>query len=160
MSTVVGQVIEGSFKYKVIRKIADGGMGSVYDVEQHGAEGFVKRMAMKTIIPRFTNDRDFVTMFIGEAKLVANLVHPNIVQIYQLGRTSDGFFIAMEYLDGINLEQFLLRHFDLKRKIPIDIATFIVSRVCRGLEYAHGKTDSEGKLLNIVHRDVSPKNIM
>jgi serine/threonine-protein kinase len=160
MATGVGQVIEGSYYYKVIRKIADGGMGSVYEVEQHGAEGFVKRMALKTIIPRYTNSKEFVDMFIGEAKLVANLVHPNIVQIYQLGRTRDGFFIAMEYIDGINLEQFLLRHFDLRRKIPIDIATFIVSRVARGLEYAHVKTDSDGEPLHIVHRDVSPKNIM
>ena len=160
MATTVGGVIEGSYYYKVIRKIADGGMGSVYEVEQHGAEGFVKRMALKTIIPRYTNNKEFVDMFIGEAKLVGNLVHPNIVQIYQLGRTSEGFFIAMEFIDGINLEQFLLRHFDLKRKIPLDIATFIVSRICRGLEYAHTKTDALGRPLNIVHRDVSPKNIL
>ena len=160
MATTVGGVIEGSYYYKVIRKIADGGMGSVYEVEQHGAEGFVKRMALKTIIPRYTNNREFVDMFIGEAKLVANLVHPNIVQIYQLGRTADGFFIAMEYIDGINLEQFILRHYDLKRKIPLDIATFIVSRVCRGLEYAHTKSDVLGRPLGIVHRDVSPKNIL
>ncbi len=160
MAATVGGVIEGSYYYKVVRKIADGGMGSVYEVEQHGAEGFIKRMALKTIIPRYTNNKEFVDMFIGEAKLVANLVHPNIVQIYQLGRTSEGFFIAMEYIDGINLEQFLLRHFDLKRKIPLDIATFIISRICRGLEYAHSKTDALGRPLNIVHRDVSPKNIL
>ncbi|MDR2392168.1 MAG: serine/threonine protein kinase [Planctomycetota bacterium] len=160
MSTAVGGVIEGSYYYKVIRKIADGGMGSVYEVEQHGAEGFVKRMALKTIIPRYTNNKEFVDMFIGEAKLVGNLVHPNIVQIYQLGRTNEGFFIAMEFIEGINLENFLLRHFDLKRKIPLDIATFIISRVCRGLEYAHTKTDVLGRPLNIVHRDVSPKNIL
>ncbi|MDR1535385.1 MAG: serine/threonine protein kinase [Planctomycetota bacterium] len=160
MSTSVGGVIEGSYYYKVIRKIADGGMGSVYEVEQHGAEGFVKRMALKTIIPRYTNNKEFVDMFIGEAKLVGNLVHPNIVQIYQLGRTNEGFFIAMEFIDGINLEQFLIRHFDLKRKIPLDIATFIASRICRGLEYAHTKTDAQGHPLNIVHRDVSPKNIL
>ena len=160
MTTAVGRVIEGTHYYKVIRKIADGGMGSVYEVEQHGTEGFVKRMALKTIIPRYTNNKEFVDMFIGEAKLVANLVHPNIVQIYQLGRTAEGFFIAMEYCNGINLEQFLLRHFDLKRKIPLDIATFVVSRVCRGLEYAHTKTDALGRPLSIVHRDVSPKNVL
>lgn len=135
-------------------------MGSVYEVEQLGAEGFVKRMALKTIIPKYINSQEFVDMFIGEAKLVANLVHPNIVQIYQLGRTPEGFFIAMEYVDGINLEQFLLRHYDLKRKIPLDIATFVISRVCRALEYAHAKTDAAGCPLNIVHRDVSPKNVM
>ncbi len=160
MVTMVGGIIEDSYYYKIIRKIADGGMGSVYEVEQHGAEGFVKRTALKTILPRYTKNKEFVNMFIGEAKLVGNLIHPNIVQIYQLGRMSEGFFIAMEYIDGINLEQFLLRHYELRRKIPLDFATFIVSRICRGLEYAHTKTDHINRPLNIVHRDVSPKNIL
>ena len=160
MVTTVGGIIKGSYCYKVIRKIADGGMGSVYEVEQHGAEGFVKRMALKTILSRYTSDKEFVDMFIGEAKLVGNLIHPNIVQIYQLDRTPEGFFIAMEYIDGINLEHFLLRHYDLRRQIPINFATFIVSRICRGLEYAHTKMDGRNHPLNIVHRDVSPKNIL
>lgn len=155
--------ITGEYIYRTTRKIADGGMGSVYEAEQHGAEGFVKKMAVKTIIPRYSNNNEFVGMFIGEAKLVANLVHPNIVQIYQLGRSEGMFFIAMEYIDGINLEQFQLRHFDLRRDVPVDIAAFIVSRICRGLEYAHRKTDDDPRNprpLGIVHRDVSPKNIM
>ena len=99
-------------------------------------------------------------MFIGEAKLVADLVHQNIVQIYQLGRNDDGFYIAMEYIDGIDLAQFVYRHHTLKKQVPLDIATFIVSRVCRGLEYAHNKRDEYGELLGIVHRDIAPKNIM
>ncbi len=160
MACTVGDVIEGSYYYRIIRKIADGGMGSVYEVEQQGAEGFVKRIALKTIIRRYTKDKAFVDMFIGEAKLVANLVHPNIVQIYQLGRTTENFFIAMEYIDGITLEQFLQRHYDERRKIPLNLATFIVSRICRGLEYAHTKTDRLSRPLSIVHRDVSPKNIL
>ena len=160
MGTTIGGVVKGSYNYKIIRKIAEGGMGSVYEVEQQGAAGFVKRMALKTILPRYSTNKEFVEMFIGEAKLVGNLVHPNIVQIYQLGRTSDSFFIAMEYIEGINLEHFLQRHYEQRRKIPLNFATFIVSRICRGLEYAHTKTDSQNNPLNIVHRDVSPKNIL
>ncbi len=142
------------------RKIASGGMGSVYEAEQSGAEGFVKTVAVKTILPRYTENREFVEMFIGEAKLVANLVHQNIVQIYQLGRLPEGYYIAMEYIDGINLEQFRAVHVKDGKAMPVEIATFIVSRVCRGLEYAHNKCDAEGNPLGIVHRDVSPKNIM
>ncbi len=146
--------------YRLIRKIATGGMGTVYEAEQYGTEGFVKKMALKIILPKYTDNHEFVDMFIGEAKLVANLVHPNIVQIYQLGRHDGGYFIAMEYIDGTNLEQFLLRHATLGVPVPLDIATFIVSRICRGLEYAHNKHDDKGHILGIVHRDVSPKNIM
>ena len=160
MGTTIGGVVKGSYNYKIIRKIAEGGMGSVYEVEQQGAAGFVKRMALKTILPRYSTNKEFVEMFIGEAKLVGNLVHPNIVQIYQLGRTSDSFFIAMEYIEGVNLNHFLQQHYEQRRKVPLNLATFIVSRICRGLEYAHTKTDSQNNPLNIVHRDVSPKNIL
>ncbi len=146
--------------YHLVRKVATGGMGSVYEADQLGSEGFTKRVAIKTILPKYTDNRDFVDMFIGEAKLVAGLVHQNIVQIYQLGKFQDGYFIAMEYINGVNLEQFMDRHLELGRRIPVDIATFIVSRICRGLEYAHGRTDEDGNQLGIVHRDVSPKNIM
>lgn len=154
------KTIKGVNHYCLTRRIASGGMGSVYEAQQYGAEGFVKKVALKLILPKYTENREFVDMFIGEAKLVANLVHPNIVQIYQLGQYEDGYYIAMEYIDGINLEQFLLRHEALGIRVPVEIGTFIVSRICRGLEYAHSKTDEQGTLLGIVHRDVSPKNIM
>jgi serine/threonine-protein kinase len=99
-------------------------------------------------------------MFIGEAKLVADLVHQNIVQIYQLGKVGRQYYIAMEYIDGINLEEFMDRHMELGIEIPVNMATFIISRVCRGLEYAHKKKDKQGRPLGVVHRDVSPKNIL
>jgi serine/threonine-protein kinase len=99
-------------------------------------------------------------MFIGEAKLVADLVHPNIVQIYQLGKKGRNYYIAMEFINGRNLMQLMRRNFQLERNVPIDLSTFIVSRVCRGLEYAHSKCDTDGQPLGVVHRDVSPKNIM
>jgi serine/threonine-protein kinase len=99
-------------------------------------------------------------MFIGEAKLVANLVHQNIVQIYKLGKIGNTFYIAMEYVLGINLQEFMNRHIELGLKVPIDLAAFILSRVCRGLEYAHSKRDKAGQPLGVVHRDISPKNLM
>jgi len=110
------------YHFRLNRKIADGGMGSIYEATLFGAEGFDKQLAIKTIRERFTGDRDFVEMFIGEAKLVANLVHQNIVQIYKLGKIGNTFYIAMEYVLGINLQEFMNRHIELGLKVPIDLA--------------------------------------
>ena len=148
------------FRILFRRKIADGGMGSVYEASLFGAEGFEKVVTVKTIRERFTGERDFVDMFIGEAKLVADLVHQNIVQIYKLGCVGKTYYIAMEYVHGINLQQFMMRHLELGLKVPIDIGAFIISRICRGLEYAHRKKDRKGSPLGVVHRDISPKNLM
>lgn len=152
--------IFGAVTYLLKRKIADGGMGAVYEAEQFGAEGFVKTVAIKTILPSFAKKEKFVSSFIGEAKLVANLVHQNIVQIHQLGRHEDGYYIAMEYIDGINITDFMAKHRKLRRRLPVELAAYIVSRVCRGLEYAHSKKGADGSPLNLVHRDVSPNNLM
>lgn len=152
--------IFGSVTYYLKRKIATGGMGAIYEAEQFGAEGFIKTVAIKTILPTFAKKDSFVSSFIGEARLVANLVHQNIVQIHHLGRHDDGYYIAMEYIDGINLTDFLIKHRQLREDIPENIATFIASRICRGLEYAHAKKDRDGSDVGLVHRDVSPNNIM
>jgi serine/threonine-protein kinase len=146
--------------YRFLRKIADGGMGSVYETVLSGANGFEKTVVIKMLHERYSKDRDFVDLFIGEAKLVANLIHQNIVQIYQLGKIKDTYYIAMEYVKGVNLAEFMNRHLELKTKVPTDLGAFIISRICRGLEYAHNKRDRDGNLLGVVHRDVSPKNIM
>ncbi len=152
--------IVDSSRYSLIRKIADGGMGSVYEAALNGPEGFRKIVAIKTILEKYSADPEFIEMFVGEAKLVADLVHQNIVQIYQLGHYNNLYYIAMEYIRGVNLHQFISRHQELGREIRIEIAVFIISRVCRGLEYAHKKRDDEGRLLGVVHRDISPKNLM
>jgi serine/threonine-protein kinase len=152
--------IAGQVSYFLKRRIAKGGMGAIYEAEQLGAEGFIKKVAIKTILPSFAEKESFVGSFVGEAKLVANLVHQNIVQIHHLGRNKDGYFIAMEYIDGKNLTDFMIMHRRLNLRVPIDIAVFIMSRVCRGLQYAHEKTNAEGDHLGLVHRDVSPNNIM
>jgi serine/threonine protein kinase len=156
----VGDEITGVMRYRLKREIATGGMGSVYEAEQYGVEGFVKTVAIKILLPELSQNADFVRMFIDEAQLVSSLVHQNIVQIYQLEKFEGGYYIAMEYIEGVDAEEFVCRHQELQRDVPIELATYIISRVCRGLEYAHNKRDDGGRLLDIVHRDVSPRNVM
>ncbi len=152
--------IQNEFHYEIVRKIFEGGMGVVYEAEQLGARGFVKRIAIKVIRQNYANQKQFIDNFIGEAKLVADLIHTNIVQTYHLGETRGIYFISMELIRGVNLEQFAQQLTDKKRVLPKELAVFIVSRVARGLAYAHAKTDKDAKPLGIVHRDVSFKNIM
>jgi serine/threonine-protein kinase len=152
--------IESDFRYEIVRKIFEGGMGIVYEAEQHGAREFVKRVAIKVIRPNFGSQKMFIENFIGEAKLVADLIHTNIVQTYHLGEAKGVCFICMELIRGVNLEQFTHQLADKKRQLPKELAVFITSRIARGLAYAHAKTDRDGRPLGIVHRDVSLKNIM
>lgn len=152
--------IEHGFRYEVFRLIAEGGMGLVYEAEQLGAHGFRKRVAMKVIRSQYASQASFVENFIGEAKLVADLIHTNIVQTYHLGEADGQVFIAMELINGVNLDALIEQQAAKRRKLPLDLAVFIVSRVARGLAYAHAKTDLEGNPLGIVHRDVSFKNVM
>jgi eukaryotic-like serine/threonine-protein kinase len=152
--------IKSDFHYDVVRKIFEGGMGVVYEAEQHGSRNFVKRVAIKIIRPNFASQKVFIENFIGEAKLVADLIHTNIVQTYHLGENNGVCFICMELIRGVNLEQFTRQLAEKKRSLPKELAVFITSRVARGLAYAHAKTDKDGKPLGIVHRDVSFKNIM
>jgi eukaryotic-like serine/threonine-protein kinase len=152
--------IDCEFHYQIVRKIYEGGMGVVYEAIQLGTRDFKKRVAIKVIRQTYVDQSQFIENFIGEAKLVADLIHTNIVQTYHLGETNGSYFIAMELIGGVNLEQFSEQLYDKRRVLPIEMAVFIVSRVARGLAYAHAKTDREGRPLGIVHRDVSFKNIM
>ena len=129
--------LKDTYRFDLVRLIAAGGMGTVYEAIQQGAEGFRKKVAIKTITEEFSDEHQLVEMFISEAKLVADLVHPNIVQIYQLGKVNKSYYIAMEFINGKNLRQLMKRHAQLGQHIPVDLATFIISRICRGLEYAH-----------------------
>jgi serine/threonine-protein kinase len=152
--------IQNEFRYEIVRKIFEGGMGIVYEAEQLGTRDFVKRIAIKVIRQNYADQKQFIENFVGEAKLVADLIHTNIVQTYHLGETRGIYFIAMELIRGVNLEQFAQQLQDKRRVLPRELAVFIVSRVARGLAYAHAKADRNGKLLGLVHRDVSFKNIM
>src|SRR2546421_12577941 len=152
--------IQRELRYEIGRKRFEGGMGVVYEAEQHGARNFVKRVAIKVVRQSYANNKQFIDNFIGEAKLVADLIHTNIVQTYHLGEAKGIFYIAMELIRGVNLEQFSEQLADKQRLLPTEMAIFIASRLVRGLSYAHAKTDRDGKPLGIVHRDVSFKNIM
>lgn len=152
--------IKDQLRYDIVRKISEGGMGIVYEAEQHGARGFVKRVAIKIIRDHFAKQPIFIENFIGEAKLVADLIHTNIVQTYHLGEANGKYFIAMELIRGVNLEQLLQLLTSKGDRLPKELAVFIASRVARGLAYAHAKTDKDGRPLGIVHRDVSFKNVL
>ena len=146
--------------FKLVRTIAEGGMGVVYEAHQLGTGKFSKRVAIKLIREEYSQIDEFRQNFIGEARLVADLIHTNIVQTYHLGEISGHYFMTMEYVDGITLEDFIQRHTLTAQVIPVDLAAFIVSRICRGLSYAHQKCDLDDRPLGIVHRDVNPRNIM
>jgi len=145
---------------EIVRTIAEGGMGVVYEGIQNGSGQFRKRIAVKLIREEYSKIKEFRNNFIGEAKLVADLIHTNIVQTYHLGEISEQYYMTMEYVDGITLEDFIERHKKTNQPVPADLATFIVSRICRGLAYAHQKCDTHGRPLGIVHRDVNPRNVM
>lgn len=147
-------------QYDLLRAIAQGGMGCVYEALQKGSDGFQKRVAIKIIRQEYSDIPQFRNNFIGEARLVADLIHSNIVQTYHLGYINKQYYMVMEYVHGVNLEQFMLQHLALGREIPCDLAAFIISRLSRALAYAHVHKDWDDKPLGIVHRDVSPKNIM
>lgn len=152
--------IQCPVRYKIVNKIFEGGMGVVYEAEQHGASGFIKRVAIKVIRQSYANQTLFKENFIGEAKLVADLIHTNIVQTYHLGETDGMFFIAMEMIHGANVEQFIQKCTEQSRQLPKELAVFIASRIARGLAYAHAKAAKDGKPLGIVHRDINLKNVM
>ena len=152
--------LEDTISFRIVRTIAAGGMGSVYEARQIGAAGFEKRVAIKTILPEYSDDRRFVDLFIQEAKLVADLVHENIVQIYQFGLSSEGYYIVMEYINGLPLAEFIRLHTATGGRLPEELAVFITSRIARGLAYAHSRVDRQGAPMNIVHRDICPSNIL
>src|SRR5437667_12589470 len=134
--------IHGDLRYEIVRKIFEGGMGIVYEAEQQGAREFVKRIAIKVIRQHYADQKQFIDNFIGEAKLVADLIHTNIVQTYHLGEARGVYFIAMELIRGVNLEQFAQQLTDKRRVLPKELAVFSHSRVARGLACAHAISDT------------------
>jgi serine/threonine-protein kinase len=152
--------LEYETRCDITKLIASGGMGSVYLAEQAGAYGFKKVVAIKTIRNDLLESESTKEMFISEAKLVADLIHENIAQVYNLGQSKDVTFILMEYIKGITLSRFVRKHHSLDKTIPVDMAAFICSRVARALSYAHLKSSQDGEPLEIVHRDVTPSNVM
>ena len=147
-------------QYRLEERIAVGGMAEVWRASMEGVEGFSKRVAIKKILPHLAENEQFVTMFVDEAKLVAQLSHENLVDIYDLGRSGKDLFIAMEYIEGDDLRAILNRSRRAGVQIPEMHAVYIGCKIARALEYAHACKDGEGNPLGLVHRDVSPRNIM
>ena len=147
-------------KYLLLDKIATGGMAELYEAKITGIQGFEKLIAIKRILPHLASEEELVTSFIDEAKLAALLHHQNIVQIYDFGRIEDSYYIAMEYLLGKDLRM-VIRKASLKGEpLRLESTLLIVSRICAALEYSHGLKDFQGKPLNIIHRDISPANVL
>ena len=153
-------ILEYVGAFRLVRKIAQGGMATVYEAEHLGPAGFAKRIALKVIHPHYAKEQTWLQLFIDEAKLSANLVHGNIVQIYQLGEVEGQYYMSMEYIKGPTLRMVIERHRELGNPIPHVQAAYIASRVCRALDFAHNFVNPDGKRLDIVHRDVSPNNVM
>ena len=154
------KTVEYKGAFRLVNKVAEGGMATVYEAEQLGPEGFTKRIALKVIHPHYAKRTEFLRLFIDEAKLSANLMHGNVVQIYQLGEVGGEYFIAMEFIQGPTLRNVIDRHYELGTPIPATLAAYICSRVARALDFAHNFVSPRGTRLDIVHRDVSPGNVM
>ena len=144
-------------QYDILRKLARGGMGEVYLARQTGIEGFAKEVVIKRIHSNYSEDPQFVGMFLQEARIAALLDHPNIVQIYELGKQSEDYFIVMEYVRGLSLSRLMKIG---RAALPLPVAIQIAAGVAAGLQFAHERRDSEGIPLNLVHRDISPPNIL
>ncbi len=146
-------------QYQLVERIAVGGMAEVWKARMSGVEGFRKTVAIKKILPHLAESRDFVTMFIDEAKLAAELSHENIVHIYDLGKIGPDYFIAMEYVEGRDLRGILNAARERGVKLPLDLSLRIAARLASALDYAHGRRSGDGAL-GLVHRDVSPRNVL
>lgn len=147
-------------KYELGPLIAQGGMAEVYAARLHGAEGFVKTVAIKRILPHFTTDPEFVSLFINEARLAAQLQHANIVQIHDFDEAEGLYYIAMELVQGRDLRRVLNRAAERGSRMSLDLALHVGMEVLKGLAAAHGLRDPEGNPVGLVHRDLSPHNIL
>jgi len=147
-------------KYKLVRLIASGGMAEVYLARQAGAAGFEKLVCLKRILPHLARDKQFVEMFLNEARLAARLDHPNIVSIFDLGEANGNYFIAMEFIDGPSLRAAAKRALERGERLPIPEIVKIVCMAASGLHHAHDLAGADGKPLGLVHRDISPDNIL
>ena len=147
-------------KYALVSKIGTGGMAEVFLARTTVAQGLAKTLVIKKIHPAYAKSRQFVAMFVDEAKIALGLNHPNIVQVFDFGAVGDTYFLAMENVEGMDLLRLLQDCAKERRRIPYGLAAYIVQQLGKGLDYAHKKTDEFGEALAIVHRDISPQNVL
>ncbi|MBL8612816.1 MAG: protein kinase [Myxococcales bacterium] len=153
-------------RYRLLERIGKGGMAEVYKAKSYGVEGFEKICVIKTILSELAESQPFVDLFIHEAKLAVRLSHANIVQVFDLGitppapGTTAAYYMAMEYVHGFDLATLLARCRRTQRALPIEMCVFVAAEVAKGLDHAHRRRDEEMNPLHIVHRDVSPQNVL
>src|ERR1700691_6577203 len=147
-------------RYRVIEKLESGGMAEVFRAESEGLQGFRKQVAIKRVLPHLSSKKKFISMFLDEARLSAQLSHSNCVQVFDIGVGDAAFFIVMEFVDGANLKAIIEHIKKSGRDFPVEAAVYIGLELCKGLAYAHELTDNNGTPLHIVHRDMSPPNVL
>jgi len=147
-------------RYILLKKLATGGMAEIYRAKYIGEGGFEKWVAIKRLLPVWSSDRDFIMMLIDEAKALVHLQHKNIVQVLELGKEEESFFISMELIDGLDLGCFFSHILKNNIAIPLKHKIYILCQILEALDFAHRQAGTDGKSLNIVHRDVSPQNVL
>ncbi len=146
-------------KYLLLEKIKTGGMAEIWLAKEKGIENFERLVVIKKVLPGLSEDKEFIEMFLDEGRIAAQLNHPNIVQIYELDKIDDSYYIAMEYIEGVDLQE-LIKKLVKSGSVPILYMCKIISNAAKGLHFAHTSKDIYGNPLNIVHRDISPQNIL
>ncbi len=146
--------------YTLLRKLATGGMGEIWLAERKGISGFSKRVVIKTILECFADEPSLVDMFLQEGRIAAGLNHPNIAQTYDLGQVGRTYYMAMEYVNGRDLRNILLANVKKKQLVPLNLVLRIAAETCEGLYHAHTWHTPDGQHAGIIHRDISPQNIL
>ncbi|HZU82112.1 MAG TPA: serine/threonine-protein kinase [Polyangiaceae bacterium] len=147
-------------RYRVVEKLESGGMAEVFRAESEGLQGFRKQVAIKRVLPHLSSKKKFISMFLDEARLSAQLSHSNCVQVFDIGVGDSAYFIVMEFVDGANLKSIVDHLKKNGREFPVEAAVYLSLELCKGLAYAHELTDPNGVPLHIVHRDMSPPNVL
>jgi len=147
-------------RYQLLTRLAVGGMAEIFLACERGMGGLERTVVIKRILPHLATNPSFVDMFLREARIIARLTHPNIVQIYELGEAEGDYYIAMEYIHGSTVRELQLLSAQHGDGMPLNVAVGIMSQACRGAHAAHELTDLEGKMLGVIHRDISPHNLM
>jgi eukaryotic-like serine/threonine-protein kinase len=147
-------------RYELIGELASGGMATVYLARLAGVGGFQRFVAIKRLHPHLASEEEFIEMFLDEARLSAHLSHSNVVSVFDIGVGDGTYFIVMEFVDGADLKAVMEHHKKINRPVPLEIAVFITAKICQGLAYAHELENLEGQPLAIVHRDITPANVL
>jgi len=147
-------------EYELTKRVGTGGMAEVFLAKARGANGFERNLVIKRMLPEFSRDAALVEMFVDEAHIAVALSHPNIGRVYELGRHDGTYFIAMEHIPGVDVARVARTAYEKRAPVPLAHACFVIARVCDALGYAHDKCDTFGTNLGIVHRDVTPSNIL